>query len=191
MQETWVQFLSQEDPLEKGMATHSSILAWRIPWTEEPGGLQYMGSQRVTIEWLSTHTHIGHLGGVGELLTDVGITHTWKLYHPWRVTFESQCQSPVQRSHWDWVWIKSIISLKKTKSLFLGCAGSSLLHVLFSSSKDWGVLSSVTHGLHVALSSLVAEYGLLSAQASVVDKGGLVVAAWALQCWLSSCGTQA
>ena len=39
MQETWVQFLCQEDPLEKGMATHSSILAWRIPWTEEPGAL--------------------------------------------------------------------------------------------------------------------------------------------------------
>ena len=47
MQETLIQFLGQEDPLEKGMATHSSILAWRIPWTEEPGGLQFMGSQRV------------------------------------------------------------------------------------------------------------------------------------------------
>ena len=47
MQETWVQSLGQEDPLEKGMATHSSILAWRIPWTEEPGGLQQMGLQRV------------------------------------------------------------------------------------------------------------------------------------------------
>ena len=47
MQETQVQFLDQEDPLEKEMATHSSILAWRIPWTEEPGGLQSMGSQRV------------------------------------------------------------------------------------------------------------------------------------------------
>ena len=46
MQETWVQSLGCEDPLEKGMATHSSILAWRIPWTEEPGGLQSMGSQR-------------------------------------------------------------------------------------------------------------------------------------------------
>ena len=45
MQETRVQFLGQEDPLEKGMATHFSILAWRIPWTEEPGGLQSMGSQ--------------------------------------------------------------------------------------------------------------------------------------------------
>ena len=46
MQETWVQSLSWEDPLEKGMATHSSILAWGIPWTEEPGGLQSKGSQR-------------------------------------------------------------------------------------------------------------------------------------------------
>ena len=43
MQETWDESLSQEDPLEKGMSTHSSILAWRIPWTEEPGGLQSMG----------------------------------------------------------------------------------------------------------------------------------------------------
>ena len=43
IQETWVQSLVWEDPLEKGMATHSSILAWRIPWTEEPGGLQSMG----------------------------------------------------------------------------------------------------------------------------------------------------
>ena len=47
MQETQLQFLGQEDPLEKEMATHSSILAWRIPWTEEPGRLQPMGSQRV------------------------------------------------------------------------------------------------------------------------------------------------
>ena len=46
-QETWVQSLGQEDPLEKGMATHSSILAWRIPWPEEPDRLQSMGSQRV------------------------------------------------------------------------------------------------------------------------------------------------
>ena len=46
MQETWVQSLGQEDPLEKGMATYSSILAWRIPWTEEPGGLQSMGLQK-------------------------------------------------------------------------------------------------------------------------------------------------
>ena len=47
MLETWVQYLGWKDPLEKEMATHSSILAWRIPWTEDPGGLQPMGSQRV------------------------------------------------------------------------------------------------------------------------------------------------
>ena len=46
MQDTWAQFLGREDPLQNEMATHSSILAWRIPWTEEPGGLQSMGSQR-------------------------------------------------------------------------------------------------------------------------------------------------
>ena len=49
--ETQAQNLSWQDPLEKGMATHSSILAWRIPWTEEPGGLQSMGSQRVRHDW--------------------------------------------------------------------------------------------------------------------------------------------
>ena len=47
MQDTWVQSLGREDPLEKEMATHSSIIAWKIPWTEEPGRLQSMGSQRV------------------------------------------------------------------------------------------------------------------------------------------------
>ena len=50
MHETWVRFLGQEDPLEKGMAAHSSILAWRIPWTEEAGGLQSMGSQSAMTE---------------------------------------------------------------------------------------------------------------------------------------------
>ena len=47
MRETWVRSLGQEDPLEKEMATHSSTLAWRIPWREEPGGLQSMGSQEL------------------------------------------------------------------------------------------------------------------------------------------------
>ena len=47
MQETWFRSLAREDPLEEGIATHSSILAWRIPWTEEPCGLQSKGLQRV------------------------------------------------------------------------------------------------------------------------------------------------
>ena len=51
MQETWAWSLGWEDPLEKGMATHSSVLAWKIPWTEEPGGIQSTGSQRDKYNW--------------------------------------------------------------------------------------------------------------------------------------------
>ena len=58
MRETWVQSLDWEDPLEKGMATHSSILAWRIPWTEGPGGLQYMAHKESdTTERLTLSLH--------------------------------------------------------------------------------------------------------------------------------------
>ena len=56
MQKTWLWSLSWEDPLEKGMATHSSTLTWRIPWSEEPGGLQSMGFERVGHNW-ATNTH--------------------------------------------------------------------------------------------------------------------------------------
>ena len=51
IQDTWVQSLGQEDPLEEGMATHSSVLAWGIPWTGEPGRLQYTRSQRIEHYW--------------------------------------------------------------------------------------------------------------------------------------------
>ena len=57
IQETWVWSLGWEDPLEEGMATHSSILAWRIPWTEEPGGLQSIGSQRLRHDWVTSTTY--------------------------------------------------------------------------------------------------------------------------------------
>ena len=56
MQDTWVWSLGQEDPLKEGMAIHSRILAWRIPWTEEPGRLQSMGSQRVRHDWMTKHS---------------------------------------------------------------------------------------------------------------------------------------
>ena len=55
-QEMWVQSLHQKDPLEEEMATHSIILAWKIPWTEEPGGLRSMGSQGVRQDWVTEHT---------------------------------------------------------------------------------------------------------------------------------------
>ena len=57
MQESRVRSLGQENPLEKGMATHSSILAWRIPWTEESGKLQSVGSQRVGHDLVTEHAH--------------------------------------------------------------------------------------------------------------------------------------
>ena len=58
MLEAWVQSLGQEDPLEKGMATHSNILAWKIPWIEEPGRLQPMGSQRVGHNWAADLSYL-------------------------------------------------------------------------------------------------------------------------------------
>ena len=57
MQEMQVQFLGQEDPLEKGMGLHSSILAWKIPWAMEPGELQPVGPKRVRHDWVIEHTH--------------------------------------------------------------------------------------------------------------------------------------
>ena len=57
MQETWVRAPAQEDSLDKEMATHSTILAWKIPWTEEPGELQYLGSKRARHDWATKHTH--------------------------------------------------------------------------------------------------------------------------------------
>ena len=66
MQETQVQFLGREDPLEKEMATHYSILAWKIPWIEKPGGLQSIGSQRVRHDLVTEHSmHAQHCGTVG------------------------------------------------------------------------------------------------------------------------------
>ena len=67
MQDTCVQFPDQEDPLEKGMATHSSILAWRIIWTEEFGGLQFMGLQRVGHNWVTNILHLQNQGIEGDL----------------------------------------------------------------------------------------------------------------------------
>ena len=72
MQETQVRSLSQEDSLEKGMTTHSSILVWEIPWMEEPGGLQSMGSYRVRHDWVTNTYLLSHL----EVLT-------WSLIFSW------------------------------------------------------------------------------------------------------------
>ena len=78
MQETWVQALGQEDPLEKEIATHSSILAWRIPLSEEPGGLQFMGSQKVGHNWV-TNT-FNTLSEALKTVVAMSFTKKWPLW---------------------------------------------------------------------------------------------------------------
>ena len=58
MQEVWIRFRGREDPLEEGMATHPSILAWRVPWTEEPGGPQFIGHKELDTTEVTEHTRI-------------------------------------------------------------------------------------------------------------------------------------
>ena len=88
MQETWVQSLSWEDPLEEGMATPVFILAWRILWTEEPGGLQSMGSQRVRHDWATKHAHgfcprpIESASAFNKLLRKPGCTQSFEKHYP-------------------------------------------------------------------------------------------------------------
>ena len=75
MWETRVHSLGQEDPLEKGMATHSSILAWRIPWIEEPGGLQSLGSQRIKHDWATYTLSTNHSGRSSPPLSSIQTAH--------------------------------------------------------------------------------------------------------------------
>ena len=79
MQETWVRSLGWEDPLEKEMAPHSSSLAWKIPWTEEPGRLQSMGSQRVRHD-------CSHVWAEAHLLLPRGVC-SWEVFPPGALVF--------------------------------------------------------------------------------------------------------
>ena len=88
MGETWVRSLSREDPLEKEMETHSSILAWRIPWMEEPGRLQSTGSQRVGHNWAtSPHLTSPHLTAFFTVQLSHPYMTTWKTIALTRGTF--------------------------------------------------------------------------------------------------------
>ena len=97
MWETLVWSLSREDLLEKGMATHSSILAWRIPWTEEPGGLQSMGSQSVTHNWVTNaFTFHFHWKIMGKSFVSQMAIEFFKLYTHIHITFISFCSETDQ-----------------------------------------------------------------------------------------------
>ena len=93
MQETQIQSLGWEDPLEKGMATHFNILAWRIPWTEEPSGLQSMGLQRVGYNWGTTTTY-GYLILYVSFVEKVILSSTELTWHLCKKLFDHKCKSP-------------------------------------------------------------------------------------------------
>ena len=76
VQETWVQSLGWEDPLEEGTATHFSILAWRIPWTQEPNGWQFIGSQRIGQNWACTHAL--RVGCAHKSISFLGNQFSWR-----------------------------------------------------------------------------------------------------------------
>ena len=98
LQETWVQSLGLEDPLEKRVATHSSILAWRIPWTEEPGGLLHKGSQRVRHDWVTERQQQQHFVCVCVL------SHVWLYETPWTVAHQAPLSMEFSRQE---CWIES------------------------------------------------------------------------------------
>ena len=86
-----VQSLGGEDPLEEEMATDSSILAWKIPWTEEPGGPQSIGSQSIRQDWV--HTHVTFLFSSVQLLS-----HIWLLVTPWTAAGQASLSNTNSRS---------------------------------------------------------------------------------------------
>ena len=97
MQENQVQSLGQEDPLEDKMATHSSILARRIPWTEEPGGLQSMGLQRVRHDWVTEHA-CRNPNQDSELLTITNFLNVDKLHSEHSYTVNAKLQPMTRNS---------------------------------------------------------------------------------------------
>ena len=106
--------LGQEDPLEEGMATHSSILAWRIPWTEEAGGLQSMGLQRVRHDWINLAcTQLYHMFTSVQLLSRVQLFVT-----PWTAA----CQASLSITNsWSISKLMSIKSVMPSNHLILCC----------------------------------------------------------------------
>ena len=114
LQETWVWSLGGEDPLEEEMATHSSILAWRIPWTEEPGGLQSRVSQRAGHNWAHTHNFLNDASLMVVSIFISLVTYDFKLL------------------------------FYKKKYIYLGCSGSSLCGLLTSVASHCGAQALCT-----------------------------------------------
>ena len=150
MQESWVWSLCGKGLLEKGMATHSSILAWKIPGTEEPDGLQSVGSQRWT--WLSDFCYIAKWFSYTYLCVYIYIdththTHTPKNWCFWTVVLEKTLESPldckeIQPAHpkgdQSWVFIGRTDVEAETPIFWLPDAKSWLIWKYPVAWRDWG-----------------------------------------------------
>ena len=139
MQQTWVQSLGWVDTLEEGMTIHSSILAWRVPWTEEPGGLQSMESQRVGHDWATKHRY----RAFEEFYTTSWLNNNKIKSH----TDAPKIVMLIQYEVNDLMCLyHTLYLLKNIISVFImfifGHAGCLLLPRTFSSCGEWGLLSS-------------------------------------------------
>ena len=106
MQETRVHSLGQEDPLEEENATHSSTLAWRIPWTEEPDGLQSLELQRVGQDWMTHTSHFQLQGTPNTYCCELPHNMVWK-----QKTVPQKPKNSTDMAHWEWIWKRSRMKL--------------------------------------------------------------------------------
>ena len=138
MQETCVQFLGWEDPLEKGLAIHSSILAWRIPWTEEPGRLQSVGSQRVGHDWATDNTTTTYFP---EKFTYIKL---WVIStKPWAFQVALVVKNPPAKAGdtWDTYWIPGSGRSPEIEN------GNQLQCFCLENSMDGGACQATVHGV--------------------------------------------
>ena len=149
MRETWVWSLGREDPLEKEMATHSSILAWRIPWTEEPDGLQSTVSQRVGHDWAtSLHAFFHGFSSSHVWMWELDCEESWgpKNWCFWTVVLEKTLESfldskkiqPVHpKENQSWIFIGRTVAENETPILWPPDAKQWLLWKDPDAGKDW------------------------------------------------------
>ena len=140
MQEIWVQSTGREDPLENEMATQSNILAWRNPWTEEPGGLQSMGCKRVGLDLATKHTNTCRLKQYvlhTHIQTQALLVGDFPLIIPWRNTLEMEIILYIPHVI-DWFRLRWQIDISQISGQFRDgeMGSSSRLFFFFSLSQD-------------------------------------------------------
>ena len=127
--DTWVRSLGREDPLEKEMATHSSILAWQIPWMEEPGGLQSMGSQRVRHDWANNQRSL-FLKTNPPTIASYIQTHILVVLFLWKTLTNTLIQPSFLWTEQSKTWEISVL-LSVNSAPFLSCITEEILNWLY------------------------------------------------------------